>query len=97
MMQILHPRQLHSRQEVTGWAKGAGRDARLPGSRERRLPEDKALLAASWTDVPLAWEQLPPRPAAVPWPLGAVFLIAHSSADCKYLAGFLLLWEPDKS
>lgn len=29
--------------------------------------------------------------------LGVVSLIAYFSADYKYLAGFLLLWEPDKS
>lgn len=29
--------------------------------------------------------------------LGVVSLIAYFSADYKYLAGFLFLWEPDKS
>lgn len=35
--------------------------------------------------------------AAVHLLLGVASLIAYFSADYKYLAGFLLLWEPDKS
>lgn len=97
-MQIPHPLRPHSREEATGWAEGVEKDAGLLGSRERRLPEDKAQLAASCPG--------PTGPSglgtAVSSPCSRALATGCGLPDCTLqrrlqMSGKSPLWEPDKS